>query len=507
MAMANIDFTNLPRRMALTATVAGLIAAGLVCAVAWAMASVPSWWVSAPLAVLVGMAGVGIALAISLFWHQRIGIADAYLRRLAQLDPRDMTEETVSANLPQLPTEFPLGPALERIQAAFTRFCTQIQDAEQGRALLDIRCRRASQQSEQMSQILAGLAEPVLVVDQYNDLVLANRSAEKLFGFQVEGVEHRALAKLVKNQRLIDLLKETHSRSTGTARTDEIEIVDDVGRPCWYSVTATMLMAGATSTDTAPHLAVVVLRDISSQKAAQRRNAEFVSSVTHEMKTPLAGIKAYVELLADGDAEDEATRDEFLDVINTQADRLQRLIENMLNLARIEAGAVRVNKAHCSLNELLEEALDIVQPAAQRKSIELVAELSPMHIRVFVDRDLMLQTAINLLSNAVKYTPDGGRVTMRSRLVDDQVEFEVQDTGVGLSEDDCERIFDKFYRVEKDSQMASGTGLGLPLAKHIVSDVHQGNLSVTSRPGEGSTFVVTLPGTKQMTKVFERSTV
>ena len=232
--------------------------------------------------------------------------------------------------------------------------------------------------------------------------------------------------------------------------------------------------------------AVVVLRDIGDQKALQKRNAEFVSSVSHEMKTPLAGIKAYVELLADGDAEDEETREEFLGVITRQADRLQRLVDNLLNLARIEAGVVNVSKQQRSLNELLEEA--VARRAAvgrsQRRS-SLVSELSPMYLGVLADRDMLLQAAINLLSNAIKYTRDGGSVTLRSRLVDDQVRFEVQDTGVGLSEEDCQRVFEKFYRVKKDKDMAAGTGLGLPLAKHIVEDVHGGTAHRGKRVGRG----------------------
>ena len=243
---------------------------------------------------------------------------------------------------------------------------------------------------------------------------------------------------------------------------------------------------------------MVVLRDIGDLKTVQKRNAEFVSSVSHEMKTPLAGIKAYVELLAEGEAEDEATRDEFLNVISTQADRLQRLVENLLNIARIEAGVVNVNKQQQSLNQILEEALHVVQPSAEAKRIQLVSELSSMYLGVLADRDMLLQAAINLLSNAIKYTREGGTVTLVSRLVGDEVRFEVQDTGVGLSPDDCQKIFEKFYRVKKDKDMAQGTGLGLPLAKHIVEDVHGGQLTVESALDVGSTFSVSMRSAGQL---------
>jgi two-component system, OmpR family, phosphate regulon sensor histidine kinase PhoR len=121
-----------------------------------------------------------------------------------------------------------------------------------------------------------------------------------------------------------------------------------------------------------------------------------------------------------------------------------------------------------------------------------------MYLGVLADRDMLLQAAINLLSNAIKYTPDGGRVTLRSRMVDGGVRFEVEDSGVGLSEEDARRVFEKFYRVKKNKDMAPGTGLGLPLAKHIIEDVHGGSISVESVLDQGSTFAVTLPGSGQL---------
>ena len=235
------------------------------------------------------------------------------------------------------------------------------------------------------------------------------------------------------------------------------------------------------------------IRDAATQRSMQKQHAEFVSSASHEMKAPLAGIKAYVELLADGDASDEAEREEFLGVINGQADRLQRLIDNLLNIARIEAGVVKVSKQSRSINEILVEAAQVAQPAAEAKHITLVSDLSPLYLGALVDRDMMLQAAINLLSNAVKYTPDGGRVTLRSRLADQELLIEVEDTGVGLSEEDCRLIFEKFYRVDKDKNMAAGTGLGLALAKHIAEDVHGGKLTVRSKLGVGSTFSISIP--------------
>ncbi|MDY0167739.1 MAG: ATP-binding protein [Thermoguttaceae bacterium] len=404
--------------------------------------------------------------------------------------------------LPPLPRSHPWDSLACRIADALEKYRTRCEDLEHSRTALEIRCGRAAAEYEKIQGIFASLAEPILAIDDYDDIVLTNASAENLFDIADEKTETCALRQLVRCEKLVELLSAAAQRRIPGDRTEEIEIIDSNGDSRWFRVTATKLdrqNAEPCHPDLSAGSVVAVLRDIGDQKAMQKRNAEFVSSVSHEMKTPLAGIKAYVELLADGDAEDEETREEFLEVINSQADRLQRLVENLLNIARIEAGVVSVSKVHQSLNEVLEEALHVVLPAAEAKNIDLTAELSPLYLGVLADRDMLLQAAINLLSNAIKYTPEAGRVTLRSRLDDNDVRFEVQDTGVGLSEEDSHRIFEKFYRVKKDKQMASGTGLGLPLAKHIVEDVHRGHLTVQSKEGEGSTFTVVLPGAGQIT--------
>ena len=457
--------------------------------------------------VRLGLLGAGLALAggsAAVLLHRTRRdrrAAIRHLEALSHLDHRDIHTDSANTKVPPLDAGNPWRDVAESIGRAIRKHLEQLREAEHDRTALEIRCRRATTGHERIKAILCGLADPILAIDDYDEVVLANPSAEALFDADAATSENRALTRLFHCQKLIDLLTATSHRKVVDTRTDEIEIVDAQGQSLWYRVTATKLPAaagdGREEADSAG--AVAVFRDIGDQKVLHRRNAEFVSAVSHEMKTPLAGIKAYVELLVDGDADDEQTREEFLDVINSQADRLQRLIDNMLNLARIEAGVVNVNKQSRSLNELLEEALHVVQPAAEAKQIELVAALSPMYLGVLADRDMLLQAAINLLSNAVKYTPDRGRITLRSRLEEDQVRFEVEDTGVGLSEEDCQRVFEKFYRVAKDKNMASGTGLGLPLAKHIVEDVHGGSLTATSALGQGSTFIVTLPNAGQMT--------
>lgn len=468
-------------------------------ALAWAAtwSYLPASWLER-LAWLGGMTLVAAAAITWLLrsWSAERRLVSHYLNELATATEDGSSGGPAAVDLPAILRRSAWGPTLDAMSAALSKCYDRTEAAEMARTALEIRTRRATEEQERTSQILAHLSDPVLVVDSYDELVLANNSASQLLHLDDKSTEQRAIKRLIECEKLVEVLTETRRRPNATTRTEEIELRDEEGGSRWFSVTASNMAQAGDATES--HAggstgAVAVLRDVTGQKASQKRHAEFVSAVSHEMKTPLAGIKAYVELLADGDAEDEETREEFLNVINSQADRLQRLIDNMLNLARIEAGVVKVDRQHRALNEILEEAASVVAPSAEKKNITLVADLSPMYLGVLVDRDMLLQAAINLLSNAIKYTRDGGKVTLRSRMNGGEVQLEVEDTGVGLNAEDCKRVFEKFYRVKKDSDMAPGTGLGLPLVKHIIEDVHNGQIDVTSRLGEGSTFTVTLP--------------
>ena len=476
-----------------------------------ASASAVVWFVHlflAPLTRPLGMAVFAVAVASSLVAvilvvHQTRPIRDAFrtfLHDLSQSDAHTLCDPS-STPIPRRLERSTWHQIADELRRTLSEMSRRVRELETTRSALEIRTRRALDEADRLRSILANLVDPILIVNGYDEVSLANPAAELLFSLDSDRREQRSVASLLTCERLVNFLLATNHRESSGPRTDEAEIRDAEGNSHWYRVTACRLplfREGVSSSEGEGYGTVVVLRDVDHEKNLQKRNAEFVSSVSHEMKAPLAGIKAYVELLADGDAEDEETREEFLNVIDSQADRLQRLVENLLNLARIEAGVAGVNKKNRSLNEILEEASQIVQPAAEAKNIKLNVELSPLYLGVHADRDMLLQSAINLLSNAVKYTPDGGRVTLRSRNVDNMIVYEVEDTGVGLSPEDCQRVFEKFYRVKKDKDMAQGTGLGLPLAKHIVEDVHGGTLSLESELGVGSKFTAAFPMAGQL---------
>jgi two-component system, OmpR family, phosphate regulon sensor histidine kinase PhoR len=484
---------------------AGLAVVCAALGLAWVIepSLAPAGW-AGRLAVLI--VGVSLALiAVRTIGVQALKSAQSarrYIDCLCGLEPGALHDETALDSIPLRKEDRVWRELCQRVRERLVEFARRAEEVEMARAAAEVRIRRTAAERDQLSEILAGLVDPVIAVDQFGEIVLANPSAERLLDVKAGGDEHPALEQLKRCEQLVSLLGETRRRRSATHRSGEVVLPDEEGKQHWYRVTCRTLASAqepqVTGDRATAHGAMAVLTDITSQKVIQKRNAEFVSAVSHEMKTPLSSIRAYVELLVDGEAEDDTTREEFLGVINSQADRLQRLVDNLLNLARIEAGVVEVNKSAVSLNELLTEAVGVMQPAAEDKRIVLSGEFSPLYLGVLADRDMLLQAAINLLSNAVKYTKPGGSVTLRSRLSDQEVIFEVQDTGVGLSPEDCQRVFEKFYRVKKDRDMAQGTGLGLALVKHIVEDVHGGRIEVASEPGQGSTFRVSLPGLAQL---------
>jgi len=235
---------------------------------------------------------------------------------------------------------------------------------------------------------------------------------------------------------------------------------------------------------------VAVLHDMTKEKEVAAMKNDFVSHVSHELRTPLASIKAYVEMLIDGEAEDEKTEREFYDIIQSEANRLGRLIDNILNISRIESGLVKINKQPHSLMVILKEAVEVITPQSTLKNITLTDKLPPVFYQVLADKDTLYQGVLNLLSNAVKYTPDGGRISVVTSIDEAtrRVTVKITDTGVGIPPKDLPFVFDKFYRVEANNKMAKGTGLGLSLVKHIVETVHQGTILAESEVGKGSCF-------------------
>ncbi|MFH1718471.1 MAG: ATP-binding protein, partial [Planctomycetota bacterium] len=344
------------------------------------------------------------------------------------------------------------------------------------------------------------IRDAVIVVDEYDKVLMANEAAGRLFDFDFSNSQHKRLSELIDADKSEFINSLRHCRQ-GRGQATRKEITFSKGDE---SRTFDCIISCVYDQNRQICGVVAVLHDITREKQIQQMKSDFVSHVSHELKTPLASITAYSEMLADGETNDEETRKEFYSVIQNQAQRLNRLIEDILNTSRIESGLIKVNKEPVSLTMAIEEQMQMIKSYAEEKNMEIVWRKPIVFDQVYADRDMISQVIVNLLSNAVKYTPSGGTVKIETEVdeVASLVRVSVTDTGVGIPEDEIEHVFDKFYRVGANKKQAKGTGLGLNLVKQIVEKVHGGRVFVTSQVGKGSTFGFELPqATKQASPV------
>jgi len=356
---------------------------------------------------------------------------------------------------------------------------------------LQIRVQLSQKQKRNAEAIIYSIRDAVIVIDEFDKLLMANEAAGRIFNFDFKNSQHKPIGKLIdaSKSEFVNFL--SHSRqSKGRATRQEIEFLED-GQPKTFDCIVSCVYDAREQVCGV----VAVLHDITREKEISQMKNDFVSHVSHELKTPLASITAYSEMLLDGEADDEQTRKEFYSVIQSQAERLNRLIEDILNTARIESGLIKIEKRPFSLTILIEEQLQMIKSYAEEKNIELIGQKPIVFDQVYVDKDMISQVIVNLLSNAVKYTPSGGSIKIETEV--DEIEkvarVSVTDTGVGIPEDEIEHVFDKFYRVGANKGQAKGTGLGLNLVKQIIEKVHNGRVFVSSKPGVGSTFGFELP--------------
>ncbi len=360
---------------------------------------------------------------------------------------------------------------------------------------LEIQLRISDAERQHAHTVLNSIADAVLVTDPFNELALANEAAARVLGFDLEQSMHQPVEQVVHDTTLGKLIKDTREGGDTALRRHVEHRLPMEGRQAVFDVTLKCVAGGAQKRATEPCGVVTILRDVTHEREVAEMKSDFVSSVSHELRTPLSSIKAYLEMLIDGEAQDETTRLEFYNIIQAEATRLSRLIDNILNLSRIESGVVKVQREQVNLPALIREAMDVIAPQARAKQVKLEDVPTPLFFQVFADRDMILQVLLNLMSNAVKYTQAGGKVTV-SVHVDDHsrlVHVSVADTGVGIPPEAIPHLFQKFYRVAEHKKMAKGTGLGLNLVKQIVETVHGGKVSVTSEAGKGSTFTFGLP--------------
>lgn len=356
---------------------------------------------------------------------------------------------------------------------------------------IQIKLRIANRQKSNLESIIYGIHDAVIVIDQFDKLLLANPTADSLFNFDYKSSRFKPLTELLDESRkdFYEILKKVRK---SRARHTRYELQMPVkGETKFFDC----IVSSVFDENQQISGVVAVLHDITKEKEIAKIKNDFVSHVSHELKTPLASISAYSEMLIDGEAESEQMRKEFYSVIQSQAQRLNRLIEDILNISRIESGLIKVEKKPVSLALIIQEQMQMIQKFAAEKNIKVVCPELIVFDQVYGDKDMLSQVVVNLLSNAVKYTPSGGTVTIEMEVdeAENLARISISDSGVGIPEYEIEHLFEKFHRIEENMKMAKGTGLGLNLVKQIVEKVHGGRVFVRSKVGQGSTFGFELP--------------
>jgi two-component system phosphate regulon sensor histidine kinase PhoR len=339
---------------------------------------------------------------------------------------------------------------------------------------------------EQLRAILSGMAEGVIAIDSRRLVLFANDRAGLLLEFDATKAVNQQLADVTRLSSFHAVVEK--GLAGAEPHREEFAVSGPAARhlAVYVSRFPGHGMPGA----------VVVIDDMTDVKQAERMRQDFVANASHELKTPLAVIKSSVETLLDGAAEDPEAREMFLNQVAREADRLADLIKDMLSLSRIESGAIRLEPRAIALDKAITECVERHHPRADAKTLTMVERPPadvPADVPVWADPDALRQILDNLVDNAIKYTPNGGRITVRWGATADTVSFEVEDTGIGIPDPDVNRVFERFYRVDKARDRAQGsTGLGLSIVKHLVQAM-RGQVRVNSKLEKGTTFRVTLP--------------
>jgi two-component system phosphate regulon sensor histidine kinase PhoR len=338
---------------------------------------------------------------------------------------------------------------------------------------------RLTTEREHLLAVVSSMREGVLVTDAEGFTRMANPAFQSLFDITGK-VEGRTPLELTRQTKLEDLIIAT--LASGEPQSSEIQLEAPTVRHLFLATSSLGESSGV----------VVVARDTTDVVLLGQMRRDFVANVSHELKTPLTAIRGYAETLRYGAMDDGVMGERFLDRILQQCARLQALLEDLLTLSRLESLDGESERTRVQLDELLEDCLDSIAPQVAEREIRLSVEAEAIP-EFEGDRDSLERLIINLLDNAVKYNRTGGSVTARLAQHNGEVIFEVADTGIGIPANTLNRVFERFYRVDKGrSRDEGGTGLGLAIVKHV-AQLHGGRVDVESRLGEGSVFRVHLP--------------
>ncbi len=340
-------------------------------------------------------------------------------------------------------------------------------------------------QAEQLSTVIENSESGLVLIDEKGYIHVVNRKFISMFGKTPHDYIGYLYYDVLENEQIHHTVQETflyerHVKHLFSLfKNDEKIYLEIVGAPIFNERN---MLRGA----------VLVIYDITEFKNVEVMRKDFVANVSHELKTPITSIKGFAETLLDGAENDPEARKQFLQIIFDESKRIQYLIDDLLILSKLEKDESNINVGPVEVGFVLDEVLPVINPHAEQKNIDIQVDADEELI-FEADEEKIKQILLNLLTNAISYTPEKGTISLAIKDSGENVCFQVKDTGIGISKEALPRIFERFYRVDKDrSRDTGGTGLGLAIVKHIV-EVHHGEIKVESELGEGTTFNVFIP--------------
>jgi two-component system phosphate regulon sensor histidine kinase PhoR len=364
---------------------------------------------------------------------------------------------------------------------------------------LDDKVTRLTRERSRIEAILENMADGVIIADLRGEVRLINSAATRLLKTTPLAARGAGFAQVVRHHQIIDLWQAC--RATGHVQAGAVEI--DRQGIFWQVIITSFQEAGNLGY-------LIIIQDLSRIRRLETVRRDFISNVSHELRTPLASLKALTETLRDGALDDPPAAQRFLDRMETEIDALTQMVQELLELSRIESGQVALRLAPAAAAQIITPPVDRLRAQAERGELDLQIEIAEDAPLVLADVERMQQVVTNLVHNAIKFTPPGGSITVRAQAGRDGqipasarqtrpmvsggwpvVIVEVIDTGVGIPARDLPRVFERFYKADR-ARGSGGTGLGLSIARHLVES-HGGHIWVESQDGAGSTFAFSLP--------------
>ena len=350
-------------------------------------------------------------------------------------------------------------------------------------AEVKLRINEITSQRARLEAVLLSMSDGVMAVDIKSNIILVNKALMDMFRIRENATGKNPL-EVVRNIEVQDLADRLLRNSLSSER-KEISLVTEEkvivvnGTP----IVRDFMVRGA----------VMVFHDITEMRRLEKVRRDFVANVSHELRTPASNIKGFAETLSSGAIDDKENAREFVKIIEENSERLVHLIEDLLSLSSIESGKVPLDLKKCSVSGIASKVFGGLKKQADNKEIKFKNELDKEDIFILADEAMIFQALFNLVDNAVKYTQEKGTIAISARPEGDHVNIEVKDDGPGIAYEHIDRIFERFYRVDKSRSRETGsTGLGLSIVKHIAEE-HGGSVRVESVYGKGSSFFLVIP--------------